>query len=208
MFLKLRNMTRPSNNLDEKMLESAKEILLKEGVSKLTVRNICKVSDVNTGMFSYHFTDKRNFFIKLSESIYEDYLKSLDLDELNGKNPLEKLKYCLEVSVKFSQNRDRMIASLLFDLIFKDRELFTLVRENVIGNNILIQIIDECKTKGIFKTSLPSIEIFAMFMINGIQPHMFYEDDVECSIVDYEGFKQERINILINGLLYAKESVK
>lgn len=201
-------MTRPSKNLDRKMIEASKRIIVEEGVDRLTVRHICEVSDVNMGMFHYHFSSKSNFYVRLIESIYDEFYEFLKIDCVReSRDSLARLRYCLSKMMEFSRNKESLFASLFFEIILKDDDLMREIRKNIERKHILFQLIEECKTNGIFKTILPTSDIFAMFFLVSIRRFVFDRMYDISDGNDHEDLRRERIEIILRGLLSDKHNI-
>lgn len=66
-------MTRKSTNADKKLLENGYKLLIKNGASKLSIRDVCNKANVNLGMFHYYFGSKNKFIEEILNHIYDDF---------------------------------------------------------------------------------------------------------------------------------------
>ena len=58
-------MTRPSQNIDQRLLEAGRRLLPDLGCAALSVRRLAAEAGVNAGMFHYHFRTKDVFLLSL-----------------------------------------------------------------------------------------------------------------------------------------------
>ncbi len=110
-------MSRNSQQLDKKMLQVGKRMLIQHGASGLSIRELTKEAQVNLGMFSYHFKNKDTFISQLLDDIYLDLSKELDLTTIKELDPLAQLEEYLTTINNFAQKHRTLIISLLKDIL-------------------------------------------------------------------------------------------
>ena len=64
-------MPRPSQNVDQLLIDAGLELLPETGCAGLSVRKLTEHAGVNLGMFHYHFRNKDNFVRTLLQRTYE-----------------------------------------------------------------------------------------------------------------------------------------
>jgi Transcriptional regulator len=144
-----RIMARPSQNLDKKMIELGKEKLVTQGLSNLSVRQICLDAGINLGMFYYYFKSKENYIKSLFKSLNDDLKASwlIELEKLSTS--VEKLKKVLFLNAKMFKDHRGMI-----ETIMKDTDIFDKMYRDI-GKELhdawlkfYGDLINECKNDG------------------------------------------------------------
>lgn len=196
-------MARPASNIDLRMIDAGRKIIETEGVDAVTIRNVCSVAAVNSGLFNYYFSTKENFFIKLLYNIYEEFYELYNINNNKNVDPLLKLRYCLDKLLEFAIDKEKLIVSIFYDILLKNKNLLEKLKTDYLGKHILVQIIQECLDAGCFTTKLPPFEIFTMFILGGFGFQCSAGPDGYDSRSGEERaeFRKERINIILNGLL-------
>ena len=82
-------MTRPSTNIDKKLLQAGKDLIPKTGFSGLKVRDVAKKAGANLGMFNYHFGTKDKYIEILIKEVYSEFFVSFKLESETGNNSYE-----------------------------------------------------------------------------------------------------------------------
>ncbi len=188
-------MTRPSKNLDKKMITAGKKIIIERGIDKLTISNICKTANVNSGMFSYHFGSKNEFLFELFMSVYQEFLQTIDIEKMRLSSSLARLKYCLLCLARFSIKRKNLISAMWLEVL-KEKELVGKLID-ASEKNIILNLIYDCKKEGCFDTTLPVLEIYAILILGGIHPSVISMSGTE---ENYEDAPHERLSIIFRGL--------
>ncbi|MCL2335411.1 MAG: TetR/AcrR family transcriptional regulator, partial [Endomicrobia bacterium] len=147
-------MSRPSQNIDKKLIELGKKKTIESGIAGLSIRSICIDSGINLGMFYYHFKTKENFIKIVFKSLNEDHMRYLEQQIAGAATPVEKLKICFMKNAKMMVEKRGMFESLLRDVGFEEffKELMLEIRE--MWKNFFYSIIDECKKDGSLDSSV------------------------------------------------------
>lgn len=122
-------MTRPSQDIDQKLLSAARALVAEKGFGALTVRGAAKRAGVNPGMFHYHFKSKRVFKRRVLEAVYEDFFKRFTLS-VQGHGPLEQLRESLRYVGRFARDHQREGFTLVQDALGGDRDTVDFIGEN------------------------------------------------------------------------------
>lgn len=122
-------MTRPSQDIDQKLLAAARALVAEKGFSGLTVRGAAARAKVNPGMFHYHFKSKRAFKRRVLEAVYEDFFNHFTL-AVRGNGPLERLRESLRYVGRFARDHRREGFTLIQDALGGDRDSVAFIGEN------------------------------------------------------------------------------
>lgn len=202
-------MTRPSANLDKKMLEAGIKIIMKEGSAGLTVRKICSLAKVNLGMFNYCFKTKENYINRLYSGMQEETENFINIKSVEGKSGIEKLKYAILKLGERTRLNPKLAAALLLDGI-KRQETYQKYLESgtLTQPDFFMYLILEAKEDGSLNTKVPAQEIFTLLifgvLIAGLfEPHLSNMADM-LSVPEKErfggSFLEQRIDIILKGL--------
>ena len=85
-------MPRPSQNVDQRLLDAGLELLPLTGCAGLSVRRLTEHAGVNLGMFHYHFKSKDNFIRAVLQRTYEAMFSALTLEVDATATPLHNLR--------------------------------------------------------------------------------------------------------------------
>lgn len=152
-------MTRPSQNIDKKLIQAGKELIPEMGISGLKIRDVAKRAKVNLGMFNYHFGTKEKFLEVLMIDVYNEFLSDFKLEAETGSNPMERLRNALIGGAHFIRD-NRMLIAALFEEIFKgNRKIVEFARKNMTKHvNIILDLIAKSQKEGyMVKTSIFTI---------------------------------------------------
>ncbi|WP_374361014.1 TetR/AcrR family transcriptional regulator [Pseudoduganella danionis] len=88
-------MARPSQNIDQTLLASGRELYPQHGFAGLSVRQICEHAGANVGMFHYHFQSKNNYVTVLLQGLYDEVFEQLAAQAAQQGSALERLRAAL-----------------------------------------------------------------------------------------------------------------
>ena len=109
-------MSRPSQNLDEKLLKAGRDLIMEEGLSGLNLRAVAKRAGVNLGMFHYHFRNKEEFAARCTGEAYAEFYRGFQLETDGASGTIEKLRRGLMALARYSRDNRHFMLSLLRDL--------------------------------------------------------------------------------------------
>lgn len=160
-------MPRPSQNTDQRLVETALEMLQQSGLSGLKLREVARKSGVNLGMFHYHFKTKEAFTRRVLQHTYEKFFQEFSLESSKEGGPLDRLRGALIALGKFAMDNRRLILGLLHDSVSKDRVALDFVKSNFPRHALVILgLIRQCQKQGSFrKLSLPT---FMPILMGGV----------------------------------------
>lgn len=110
-------MARPSQYLDQLLLDAGLELLPVTGCAGFSVRRLTEHAGVNLGMFHYHFKTKDNFIKAVLQRTYEEMFSALTL-RVNPAHPsMENLRDALGVLGSFGIKNARLLVRIMGDAI-------------------------------------------------------------------------------------------
>jgi AcrR family transcriptional regulator len=116
-------MTRPSRNQDLILINAAKKMLPKTGLSGMSLKLLAETCGVNLGMFHYHFGSKKNFIKKVLESISKDILDEVKQQSLSGKTSLDRLRFALTAFGLHVREHRKIFTSMIQDVLNREKEV-------------------------------------------------------------------------------------
>ncbi len=152
-------MSRPSGNTDQRLIEAARNLLNKSGLSQMNLRQVAKKAGVNLGMFHYHFKTKEQFTRSVLQDTYEKFFRQFSL-ETSGDGPaLERLRSALYTLGRFVGTNRRMLLGILYDVLNKNRVVLDFLKTNVPRHGLaIVDLVRQCqKEASLRKMPLPSI---------------------------------------------------
>ncbi|MFH1415158.1 MAG: TetR/AcrR family transcriptional regulator [Elusimicrobiota bacterium] len=208
-------MSRPSQNIDKKLIKAGKELIKTKGVSNLTVRQVSRDAGVNLGMFNYYFGTKQVFIEKILEHIYEEFFSRFKIELEREDNCFEQLKKAILNIGLFTRENRQLIESFMEDVILGNKEIVEFVKKNMTRHiTIIIKLIKQCqKEEYIIKAPLYNVVPVILASIVGpniilrvAEKHIFNSKalkllykSVSIQIMSDKAIRQ-RMNIVFKGL--------
>lgn len=96
-------MKQHTQEIRQRVLESAKELLIEQGYKKTTIRSIVERSGVLTGSIYYFFKNKEAIFAEMLESIIHQCIEKIDTC-CEGETAAFKFAVLCEVELKKMQD--------------------------------------------------------------------------------------------------------
>jgi AcrR family transcriptional regulator len=152
-------MSRPSKNVDKKLLQAGKDLIPVMGISGLRIREVARKAGANLGMFNYHFGTKEKYLEALMIDVYSEFLSDFKLDSEKGENSMERLRNALVGAAYFIREHRTLIAALFEEILKGNRGIVEFARKNMTKHvNILLGLISQCQKDGLMmKTSIFTI---------------------------------------------------
>ncbi len=114
-------MVRPSQNLQQTLLDSGMALLPTHGCKGLAVRKVTEHAQVNLGMFHYHFKSKDIFIRAVLQGMYEEMFEQLSLGRQKSSSAIANLQDALFVLAKFTIKNEALLSRLVSDAIAGER---------------------------------------------------------------------------------------
>lgn len=108
-------MARPSQYIDQLLLDAGLELLPVTGCAGLSVRRLTEHAGVNLGMFHYHFKTKDNFIKAVLQRTYEEMFSALTLRVNPAHPPMDNLRDALGVLGSFGIKNRRLLVRIMGD---------------------------------------------------------------------------------------------
>lgn len=155
-------MARPSQNIDQRLLEAGFELLPQTGCRGLSARKLTEHAGVNLGMFHYHFKSKENFIRILLEQVYEQMFSLLVIKSGEGDSPLQHLRNALLVLAHFGRTNRQLLQRIFADAIAGESVAIEFLQANVPRHlAVIARLIGEAQRNGqIVKAPLPQVIAF------------------------------------------------
>ncbi|OGR82340.1 MAG: hypothetical protein A3J74_08565 [Elusimicrobia bacterium RIFCSPHIGHO2_02_FULL_57_9] len=160
-------MSRPSRNIDRRLLETARAMLPETGILGLKVREVARRAGVNLGMFHYHFRSKDAFVRGLLQEIYEDFFARLHLETSGSGSPLDRLSRALLIVGRFARDNRNLFIVLLREALSGDRGTMEFAKRNIPRHvGIILGLYEECRRAGLVKPLAAPVAV--SFLMGGI----------------------------------------
>jgi AcrR family transcriptional regulator len=138
------------NNTEQRILEAAKQIFLRDGLQGARMQDIADLATINRSMLHYYFRDKEMLTHETMKSVIAQFIKTFK-ENLNSDISFEeKVKKYIETEVDFAFNNPNMLIFGLHEAS-KDPEFFKKIIENKRSTNFRNQL-KEAYQKGEIKT--------------------------------------------------------
>lgn len=124
-------MPRPSQNIDQRLLQSGLALLPQSGARALSIRQVADHAGVNLGMFHYHFKTKDVFVRAVLQEMYEGMFARLTVEAHHADTPIENLRGALLVLAQFARDHGAVIARMLSDALAGETIIIEFLKANV-----------------------------------------------------------------------------
>ena len=155
-------MARPSQNIDQRLLDAGMELLPQTGCRGLSARRLAEHAGVNLGMFHYHFKTRDNFIRTLLGQVYERMFSMLVLRAQEGATPVQKLRDALLVLAQFGRKHRLLLQRIFGDALGGETVAVEFLQTNVPRHlAVLAGLIGEAQRAGeIVAVPLPQAVAF------------------------------------------------
>lgn len=161
-------MTKPSAGADRRLLEAAKKMIPRKGITGLRLREVARQAKVNLGMFHYHFQSKERFTRILLQEFYEEFFANLLVASRKGKDSRARLRNTLLAIGLFLKREHEMYLALAKDIMNQNPEVLDFVRENLPRHVAVIrELVENCqRERTLAALPFPQVIGFLMTSIN------------------------------------------
>jgi AcrR family transcriptional regulator len=162
-------MSKSPAGTERTLIETAKRLIPRYGVSKLSIRELASKAHVNLGLFHYHFKTKEHFFSLVLQEIYEEFFEDFSVEIAQGKNRREQLQLAIENFARFTKKHRGLFFALIRDAINDEPCVLNFAKKNFARHGlILMDLVGSSKKNGKGK-ELDRIQtlVFLMAAING-----------------------------------------
>ncbi|WP_136420242.1 TetR/AcrR family transcriptional regulator [Herbaspirillum sp. ST 5-3] len=142
-------MARPSQNIDQRLLQAGVELLPGTGCRGLSARKLAEHAGVNLGMFHYHFRTKDNFIRTLLQQIYEQMFSLLVLRSHKGESALQNLRNALLVLAHFARTHRQLLVRIAADALAGEQVAVEFLQANLPRHlGVISSLIVEAQREG------------------------------------------------------------
>ena len=113
-------MSRPSRNIDQLLISTARELLPETGCHGFSIRQLTERAGVNLGMFHYHFKTREHFLSRVLQDVYQEMFTTLTFQAHAERPPLDNLRAALTVLGRFARDNRFLVRRLLADALSGD----------------------------------------------------------------------------------------
>lgn len=110
-------MSRPSRNIDQLLIATARELLPETGCRGFSIRQLTERAGVNLGMFHYHFKTREQFLARVLQDVYQEMFTTLTFQAHAERPPLENLRAAVTVLGHFARDNRFLVRRLLADAL-------------------------------------------------------------------------------------------
>ena len=162
-------MARPSQNIDQALLDSGLALLPQTGTRNLSIRQVVEHANVNLGMFHYHFRTKENFVRAVLERMYEEMFEQLELQVVAADPAPEGLRKLLSTLARFARKHRLLMVRLVAETMGGEALPADFLRRNVPRH---LKLIAEILARGqrdrtIVEGAIPSLVAFVVGAVAG-----------------------------------------
>jgi AcrR family transcriptional regulator len=166
-------MPRPSQNLDQALLQAGRELFVRSGCAGLSVRAVAERAGANPGMFHYHFKTKDNFLRVLLQQVYEEMFDGLAGALAHDGPALERLRDALLVVGGLLREHRQVFARVWMDAVGGEPVAAEFLRRNAPRHiGVLLALLDEAQAEGALQ-ELPPMQRLVLLMGAVLLPIVF-----------------------------------
>ncbi|MFQ5952307.1 MAG: TetR/AcrR family transcriptional regulator [Candidatus Omnitrophota bacterium] len=145
-----------SRERKEEIVNSARDLIIREGVQSLTIKNLAKKNKISEAAIYRHFKDKQAILVTLIDSFEQNLMKAIDDPIRHYKNPLVRLREIMRAHMVFTEKKKGMLFAIAAESIhFNDDSL----RRKVLGvieryKGRIMQILLEAQDEGLLRKDI------------------------------------------------------
>jgi AcrR family transcriptional regulator len=157
-------MARPSQNVDQLLLDAGLELLPLTGCAGLSVRRLTEHAGVNLGMFHYHFKNKDNFIRAVLQRVYEEMFSALTLKVNPQHSPLDNLRDAVTLLARFGRDRRTLVLRIAADAMAGEALAADFLRTNLPRHvNVIGRLLVQAQQVGLLVPLPPPNAIAFLF---------------------------------------------
>jgi AcrR family transcriptional regulator len=145
-------MTRPSRNIDQLLISTARELLPETGCRGFSIRQLTERAGVNLGMFHYHFKTREHFLSRVLHDVYQEMFTALTFQAHADRPPVENLRAAMTVLGHFARDNRFLMRRLLADAMSGDAIAQEFFRRNFpLHIGVIAELIGAGQKAGTFR---------------------------------------------------------
>jgi AcrR family transcriptional regulator len=157
-------MPRPSQNVDQLLLDAGLELLPETGCAGLSVRRLVEHAGVNLGMFHYHFKNKDTFVRAVLQRLYETMFADLSL-KVDARRPvLTNLREAVTLLARFGRDRHVLLLRMMADALAGEVAVREFLRDNLPRHiAVVAQLVAQAQAEGVLEKAPPPEMVAFLF---------------------------------------------
>ncbi|MBM4256144.1 MAG: TetR/AcrR family transcriptional regulator [Deltaproteobacteria bacterium] len=160
-------MTRPSRNIDQVLIATARELLPETGCRGFSIRQLTDRAGVNLGMFHYHFKKREEFLAHVLHEVYQEMFATLTFQAHADRPPVEHLRAALTVLGHFARDNRQLMRRLMADAMSDDPTAVEFFRRHFpLHLAVLAQLVVAGQQAGLLR-KMPPLQAIT-FLASGI----------------------------------------
>ncbi len=187
-------MPRPSQNADQALLQSGRELFPQYGCKGLSLRAVAEHAGVNVGMFHYHFKTKDVFLTTLLQGMYEEMFASFSLSIGNAESTIAKLRAALTTLALFARSNRRVLARVWMDAIQGEKVASDFFAKNAPRHfSVLFRLLQQAESEGEI-LELPPLQRFTLLVGSIVLPIILVSGLLESSaepVIPWSAYEQQ-----------------
>jgi AcrR family transcriptional regulator len=204
-------MVRPSQNIDQLLLDAGLALLPSTGCAGFSVRKLAQHAGVNPGMFHYHFKTKDNFIRAVLQRTYEEMFSALSLRVNPARAPLDNLRDALGVLGQFASKNRHLLVRILADAMSGETLAADFLKANLPRHiGVVASLIGQAQQQGSL-VQAPVPQLIA-FMAGSVAAPVLIGTAAGASMAELMGRQlmspeaiAQRIDFALRGLAVPKE---
>ncbi len=194
-------MARPSSDIPERIIESAREHFAKVGVDAASLRKIAKGARTSVAMISYHFENKDGLFRAVVDSVYDGFLADLEAVALEQTDPVVRMVEILRRISKVNELERTTIRIVLREATVESDRLMYVISRFLNGHGRLVrEALAEAQEKGQVRP-VPVVAALPSLMAPVAVAQLVRPALTAVLGADMEEVFEHTIDIVLNGLL-------
>lgn len=142
-------MARPSQNIDQALLNSGRALFPQCGCKDLSLRQLTEHANCNMGMFHYHFRSKDNFLATLLQNMYEELFAQLQAETEHPGTPIERLAHTMILLARLLREHGHWLGRVWSDAAHGESVAQEFLKKNGSRHmQLLISLIMQAKLDG------------------------------------------------------------
>lgn len=210
-------MSRPSQNIDQLLLDAGLALLPTTGCRNFSVRQLVQHAGVNLGMFHYHFKTKDNFVRAVLQRAYEEMFSELVVQAGASHAALTNLRNLLRTLARFARKHRLLMVRLVSEAMTGETLAADFLKANLPRHFKLIaeQVVKGQREGSVVKAPLSQVMSFIVGAVaaplligSAMQQHGLLPPAVESGMAAHVLSKKaldERIEMVLRGLAAGSE---
>ncbi len=168
-------MARHSSHLDEKMVQVGLKLIEKKGSKALTIREICRMANVNLGLFVYYFKNKDNYLKCLFETIHNRLMHFVSEGMYDEMTSLEKTKHFYKGMAEYAYRNKNLLRMFFVESAIEKDLYATYFKKGITPRPIDFFSMTDMQKDGCLKSDVAIRDIQCYMLFHILLPILFSE---------------------------------